>query len=298
MATQIQGTTPLWVAARTLLHERGDELFRCWERVLKAFAPEDVHDLRVASRRLREGLALFAPCYGTDTVKQLDRRIRKVTRLLGEMRNTDEAVLFFNDLAGELHPEELGALEPFVSRLCKGRKREARRIESGLRKMDVAELKDYFQRAVNTLPLFAPPENGVDLFASLSDFARDSITSKVTAIRELLPLARNKDNIEAHHGLRIMVKHFRYRMEILSCLIGPPYQQCHAAMKGYQDVLGRMHDLDVFSDMVGTAGFAPECETTIMGAIKARRESFFEEFSAMLTRIPPDGIATQVRDRL
>ena len=60
---QMEGTTPLWIAARVLLYERGEDFFRRRDKVLKTFDPGDIHDLRVASRRLREGLALFAPCY-------------------------------------------------------------------------------------------------------------------------------------------------------------------------------------------------------------------------------------------
>ena len=58
----VEGKTPLWLAARVLLHERGDDFFRRRDKVLKTFDPEEIHDLRVSSRRLREGLELFLPC--------------------------------------------------------------------------------------------------------------------------------------------------------------------------------------------------------------------------------------------
>src|SRR5512136_2315517 len=94
----VDGSTQLWVAARVLLCERGDDFFMRWDKVLKTSDPEDIHDLRVSSRRLREGLALFAPCYPPESLKRLVRGLKRVTRLLGDIRNTDEAILFFTEL--------------------------------------------------------------------------------------------------------------------------------------------------------------------------------------------------------
>src|SRR5512137_642289 len=99
---QIVGSTHLWVAARVLLYERGDDFFMLWDKVLKTSDAEDIHDLRVSSRRLREGLALFTPCYPSGNIARLVKRIKRVTRLLGDIRNTDEAILFFSALADEV----------------------------------------------------------------------------------------------------------------------------------------------------------------------------------------------------
>ena len=70
------GTTPLWIAARLLLRERVDDFFRRLQQVQKTFDPDDIHDLRVASRRLREGLALFAPCYPPRNSTRLVKKVR------------------------------------------------------------------------------------------------------------------------------------------------------------------------------------------------------------------------------
>ena len=60
----ISSSTPLWIAARLLTKEHAREFFKCWTKVAKGFETEEIHDLRVASRRLRECLALFEPCFG------------------------------------------------------------------------------------------------------------------------------------------------------------------------------------------------------------------------------------------
>jgi CHAD domain-containing protein len=295
---RLQGTTQLWIAARVLLYERGEELFRRRDKVIETLDPEDIHDLRVASRRLREGLALFAPCYPVDTIKRIDKKVRSITRFLGDMRNTDEGILFFTALADELGDACRGDLEPLLASLLKKRKREVRRLKNGLQKVAAGGLRDLYLRGINALSLFTPPENGIDLFSPLSGFAKESLDPRLSAIRELLPQARQIGEIEAQHRLRIAVKHFRYRMELLSCLLGADFQKLHAAVKNYQDVLGTMHDLDVFSGIVRETGFSPEAEKLVLDAILAKREKLFRDFSGMLETTPIDKIGEQVRDAL
>lgn len=295
---QLDGTTPLWIAARGLLNERGEELFRRRDKVLKTFDPEDIHDLRVASRRLREGLALFAPCYPPGGLDPVVKKTRNITRFLGEMRNTDEAILFFTHLADELKDPCRRELDPLLVALQKDRKREERGLRNGLRRIAAGGLRDLYRRAINSPSLFTPPGNGIDLLAPLSVFAGASISARHSAILELLPQARREGAIEAQHRLRIAIKHFRYRMEILSFLLGTGYQQLHGSAKQYQDVLGKMHDLDVFAGIVRETGFSPPAEGVILDALAAKREGLFRDFSAMLERMPLERIGEQLRGAL
>jgi CHAD domain-containing protein len=295
---RLDGTTQLWIASRVLLYERGEELFRRRDKVIKTLYPEDIHDLRVASRRMREGLALFAPCYPADNIKRIDKKVRSITRFLGDMRNTDEAILFFTALADELGDGCRGDFEPILASLLKKRKREVRRLKNGLQKVASGGLNDLYLRTINALSLFTPPENGIDLFSPLSGFAKDSLDSRLSIIRELLPQAREKMAIEAQHRLRIAVKHFRYRMDILSFLIGTAFQQLHEAVKSYQDVLGKMHDLDVFAGNVRKAGFSSETEKLVLDNILSKREKLFQDFSGMLKTMPLEKIGEQVRNLL
>ncbi|HLO25760.1 MAG TPA: CHAD domain-containing protein, partial [Geobacteraceae bacterium] len=132
---EIAGTTPLWIAARTLLHERGDDLFRRRDKVLKTFDAEDIHDLRVASRRLREGLVLFGPCYPSTDIARLARKIKQVTRLLGDIRNADEALLFFTALADEFANSCRSDLEELAGTFRDNRGKGLKKLRKGLREM-------------------------------------------------------------------------------------------------------------------------------------------------------------------
>lgn len=292
----LDGTTSLWIAATVLLQARIEELFRRGEKASRTLDSEDIHDLRVASRRLREGLSLFASCYPPGTVGALDKKVKRVTRFLGEIRNIDEALLFFSSLADQLDDGCRGDLERFLGACHDNRERTVRGLENGLRNIVAGRLPDLCRKTLHSLSLFIPPDQGMNLFSPLAYFAGDALDQRLSSIRELLPQARQPEAIEAHHRLRIAVKHFRYRMELLSFLLGTEYPRLHGAVKAYQDVLGTLHDLDVFAGIAREAGFPAGTEKLILDAIGAQREQLFSDFCRMQEEQPLEQIGERVRD--
>ena len=59
---------------------------------------EPIHRMRVASRRLRAALPLFASCFPEKKYQQWMEEIRKVTRALGEARDTDVQIAFLTKI--------------------------------------------------------------------------------------------------------------------------------------------------------------------------------------------------------
>ncbi|HEX2768323.1 MAG TPA: CHAD domain-containing protein [Geobacteraceae bacterium] len=292
---QVEGTTPLWIAARILLSEREEDFFRRRDKALKTSDQEDIHDLRVSSRRLREGLALFALCYPAGNIARLVRQMKQVTRLLGEIRNADEAILFFTALAEELDADHRDDLERISDTFRKGRKKEMKRLKSGLKEIAAGAPCDLYRRVIHSPSLFNRQKNDVDLFVPLSQFAGEALNARLAAVLRLLPEARQAGEMEAQHLLRIAVKHFRYRMEILSFLFGAHYEELHGVLKAYQDLLGKMHDLDVFAAIVRKAGLTFLTQKPLLDAIAAKRGKLFADFSAMLETTPLKEIGERMR---
>ena len=59
---------------------------------------EHIHRMRVASRRLRAALPLFASCFPEKKYQVWMEEIRTVTRALGEARDTDVQIAFLTKL--------------------------------------------------------------------------------------------------------------------------------------------------------------------------------------------------------
>jgi CHAD domain-containing protein len=80
---------PFAVAAARIVRQRADELFSHADGVLDTSDIERVHDMRVASRRLRAVLEIFAPCFPQGDFKTALRDVKALADALGERRDPD-----------------------------------------------------------------------------------------------------------------------------------------------------------------------------------------------------------------
>ena len=149
-------------------------------------------------------------------------------------------------------------------------------------------LRDAFYQVVDSPAVLGTADNGVDMLAPLSDFASRVFDEPPAEIAKLLPEARKAGEAGAQHLLRIAVKHWRYRIEILSFLMGEAYGEIHDAVKSYQEALGKMHDLEVFS------GISASAKSRMLDIIILKKEKFFSIFTAMLESKPLEKIGEQV----
>ena len=98
----LSGDEPFAVAARRVVAARAEELFDHAAGVLDTDDIERVHAMRVASRRLRAVLEIFAACFDRDLNRDVLRDVKAIADALGERRDPD------------VHLEALAALETRV----------------------------------------------------------------------------------------------------------------------------------------------------------------------------------------
>jgi CHAD domain-containing protein len=130
-------------AAERAIEVRADEVFEHSKGVLDLSDIERVHDMRVATRRLRAAMEVFEPCFPRKRYRKTLRRVKALADALGERRDRDVQLEmlagFFDDvsradrralteLCARLREEQHRAndeLAPFVSdrRLQKLRRR-------------------------------------------------------------------------------------------------------------------------------------------------------------------------------
>jgi CHAD domain-containing protein len=80
---------PYTAAAARIVRTRTDELFAQAEGVLDTEDIERVHDMRVATRRLRAVLEIFAPCFPPGPFKAALKDVKALADALGERRDPD-----------------------------------------------------------------------------------------------------------------------------------------------------------------------------------------------------------------
>ena len=290
------GSAPLWIACRTLLAGHEEEFFYRWKKVADTFQEDDVHDLRVASRRLREGLALFSPCLPAKRSGRVDKEVKKVTRMLGELRNTDEACSFFSALTPQERAHSRHEIEQLLAALKSEREQAHQKLKKELGSLNPKPLQGEFRSLDSRTNLFR--NSAVDPFMSMACFAGDAIMERAGTLRELLPRAVQEQDSEAQHLLRIAVKKMRYRLEIIEPLLRRDYQELHGALKGYQDVLGKLHDIDVFCEMVQERLRDGAGREELLRVMAKRRSRLHASFMKKLQSFPIESIGAQARDAL
>ena len=80
---------PFAVAAARIVRQRTDDLVAESEGVLDTGDIERVHDMRVATRRLRAVLEIFAPCFPKAEHKAVLEEVKALADALGERRDPD-----------------------------------------------------------------------------------------------------------------------------------------------------------------------------------------------------------------
>jgi CHAD domain-containing protein len=114
---EIDPWEPFAVAGARIVRTRTDELFGEAENVLDIDDIERVHDMRVASRRLRAVLEIFAPCFPPDEFRGVLRDVKRLADALGERRDPDvhiDALEQFN--TGVLEVQR-GGIRRLIARL-------------------------------------------------------------------------------------------------------------------------------------------------------------------------------------
>ena len=96
-------------AAAQIVSVRGEELAEQAQGVLDTGDIERVHDMRVATRRLRAALEIFQPCFPEKAYDQALTEVKRLADALGERRDRDVAIAAlhgFND--GMAAPDRRG----------------------------------------------------------------------------------------------------------------------------------------------------------------------------------------------
>ena len=86
---EITGDEPFRLAGARIVRTRTDELFSHEAGVLDVRDIERVHDMRVASRRLRAVLEIFEPVFPKGDFKTVLRDVKALADALGERRDPD-----------------------------------------------------------------------------------------------------------------------------------------------------------------------------------------------------------------
>ncbi|MCW2958123.1 MAG: domain containing protein [Solirubrobacterales bacterium] len=113
----LHASLPFAAAAALTVRVRADELFAHADGVLDTDDIDRVHDMRVATRRLRAVLEIYAACFPPDALKQVLRDVKALADGLGARRDPDVQLQDLASFAAALEPADAAGIDLFAGRL-------------------------------------------------------------------------------------------------------------------------------------------------------------------------------------
>ncbi len=104
-------------AAAKVVKVRSKEVFAHSRGVLDLDDVERVHDMRVATRRLRAALEVFEPCFPRKRQRKALKKVKALADALGERRDADVEIAFLEGLVDEAAEADRVALGELIGEL-------------------------------------------------------------------------------------------------------------------------------------------------------------------------------------
>jgi CHAD domain-containing protein len=209
---------------------------------------EALHRTRVASRRLRELLPLLE--LDRDLTRKLTRRLRKVTKRLGGVRELDVLVLLIQKLA-EDDRYSPAALQQLRAAADKARAGARGRLAAKLPTAKLERLALKLERVSKNLEPDRSVESrtrrrGVNGPGRAWFWALEArVARRATLVRAAIEAAGAVYAPERLHGVRIALKKLRYAAELAAEARRKQTTADVLALEAAQDLLGRLHDLEM-----------------------------------------------------
>ena len=191
---------------------------------------QQLHQARVATRRLREALPVVAT---GSRGRKLVRDVRRLTRALGPVRELDVALLTLDELSAEGNVPAAA-----IAKLRQVMGHERQRLHTEMcRRVERVNLNKVQKRAVSTKGRAPDPKQLAD--------ARRRTARRAERLSAAIEHAAGIYLPDRLHQVRIAVKKLRYSMELARELSGSRATARLNTLKEAQDLLGRMNDLEV-----------------------------------------------------
>jgi len=135
-------------AAALAVETRAGEVFEHAEGVLDTGDIERVHDMRVATRRLRAAMEIFAPCFPKKEFKRTLRDVKDLADTLGERRDPDVHIAELQRIAAELTREDARGIQSLEASLRAQQQAGNETLAAKLREIEETGLRERLESLV------------------------------------------------------------------------------------------------------------------------------------------------------
>lgn len=250
---------PLPEYARAVMRFHFDELLRHEAGTRLGEDIEELHDMRVATRRLRAVFEVFSPGFRPRAVKPLLHDLRAARQALGPVRDLD----VFLENAHHYQDSTGADLQLLIKTWQSERETARQKMLAYLDSPAFETFKTDFEHFLTTpgkgARRFDPDKPHPQITWQAAPLLVYQRYSDVLACEGLIPEA----SPEQLHDLRVRFKKFRYAVEFLRQVLGKSAAEVIEDLKTMQDHLGELNDAHLACDLL----------SGLLAAFEARHQS-------------------------
>jgi CHAD domain-containing protein len=259
MRSKLNTTDPQEIQATDAIAEAGRKIFAEQVNKMKHHEAgsrtgediESVHQMRVASRKMRSLFKLIGDYYKPKIVAKHSQSLRNIARTLGQIRDLDVLIEDLQEFQSTQDTDTQVIIGQIIKKLNK-RRRKYRIVLNAL---------------FDSMPYHKFMEQFTD-FAHINKKGALPIGDKSTPhqVRHLLPILLHKRlaSVRAYetvlagakdeilHTLRVEFKQLRYALEFFKPVLGISIERFIKKVKAMQNLLGRINDIVVFTERANT----------------------------------------------
>lgn len=232
---------------------------------------ESVHQMRVATRRMRSLFKLLGVYYKSKLVMKYNRSLQDVARALGHIRDLDVMILDLQEFQSTQPSNIQEIMESIIQKFDKQRRKH--RVKSN----DMFD-SNVYAKFVRKFGKFTV-KSGRGALPIVDEERPYQVRHVLPVIlHQHLAAVRAYDTVldgaedETLHALRVEFKQLRYAVEFFKPVLGTSADGFIQEMKAMQDLLGRMNDIVVFTERVNHIKHPTDEQQEVIEQYQAARQ--------------------------
>ena len=206
---------------------------------------EAVHRMRVASRRLRATLPLFGQQLAGKRHLVWIKAMRGITRALGAARDSDVQIEHVSKFLEPLLPPNRCGVRRLLLRLRQQRLALQPQVMKELNKFEKSGVIAEIAQKLAPFDIYRDRLEVND--TGLLKLADQAIRARLGEFLGFDAIVDQPERVEELHAMRISAKRLRYTLETFAPLFEDGLKNYLKAMRSAQDMLGAIHDCDVWA---------------------------------------------------
>jgi CHAD domain-containing protein len=215
------------------------------QSILKRRNIEDIHDLRVSSRRLQTCINVFYNVLPPKKVKTWQREIKDVTRTFSQVRDLDVQINLIYQIYNSTGDK---SILPGLRRIRLRLKQKRQVKENETQALTKAILQNSILAEIQAWidSVAVPSEEPINPSIALYQLGYEHIQKRLDEFLFFEVFIFDPARINELHKMRIAAKRLRYTLEVFSILYEGKTDFAQEIARQSQQLLGEIHDADVW----------------------------------------------------